>query len=142
MRITVISVNQEEVALVRGTSAFGRRGTFGCPLVVGDAVFIPSGGREDNLRAGSSISVETGYEDVSEFAVVEEAAESMLRLDMPGDYLITGRVVHVAPQGVVRISVRGLHFEIERDELRGVSPEVGQHVSFKLHGLSLWDTGE
>jgi hypothetical protein len=140
MRITVIAVDQSEVSLVRGTSALGWRGQFGCPLVVGDAVFIAARGREANLRAGNSLAVETGYESVAGVKIVP-TAENMRPLDNPGDYLICGRVVHVAPQGIVRVSVRGLIFNLERAELHGLQPQVGDGLEFLLQGLSLWDTG-
>jgi hypothetical protein len=142
VKITVIAVDQDEVALVRGTSALGWRGRFGCPLVVGEVVFIPARGLEDNLRAGNHIQAETGHEEISHFKVNATAAESMQPLELRGDYLVRGLVVHVAPQGMIRVSVRGLEFALERDELGGANPKNGDHVEFHLHGLSLWDTGE
>jgi len=142
VKITVIAIDQDEVALVRGTSALGWRGKFGCPLVVGEVVFIPARGLEDNLRAGNHIQAETGYEEISRFTMNSSPAESMQPLELRGDYLIRGLVVHVAPEGMIRVSVRGLEFAIERRELEGADPRVGDHVEFCLHGLSLWDTGE
>src|SRR5262245_8875576 len=100
MRVTVISVNEDEAVLVRGTSALGMPGKFGCPVVVGDVVFIPSRGFEHNLRPGSTISVETGYESLSEVEVVALDASSNAELmepgGEPGDYLVRGRVVSKA----------------------------------------------
>ena len=130
---------------MKGTSAFGWRGKFGCPLVVGDAVFIPAKGQEDNLRSGNSIAVETGHEDISGFRVLNGdggGKESMQPLPMPGDYLVRGLIVHCAPAGNVRVSVKGLEFTLERAELGGAQPAVGDTVEFALHGLSFWDMAQ
>ena len=142
MRITVITVDPNEPALVRGTSALGWRGKFGCPLVVGEAVFIPARGHEDRLRSGAMINVETGHESISEFKILSEVADGMRPLDCAGDYAVCGHIVHVAPQGIARVSVRGLTFELERSELNDTTPKVGDSVEFLLHGLSLWDSGQ
>lgn len=143
MKITVIAVDQDAVSLVRGTSALGWRGTFGCPLVVGEVIFIPARGYEDNLRAGNSITVQTGYEEISEFKIVQSwQPDGMQPSGAAGDYLVRGEVVHCAPQGNVRINVRGLEFTLEREALNGAQPQLGDRVEFSLHGLSFWDTAE
>jgi hypothetical protein len=141
MKITVTAINTDEAVLVRGTSALGWLGKFGCPLVTGDAVFIPARGHEDNLRAGSQLTVETSFDEVRELQVQRgDVPDSMHPLTNPCDYSITGTVTSVAPQGVVRVSVRGLIFTLERKELNGTNPQVGDHLSFELHRLTLWDT--
>jgi len=49
-------------------------------------------------------------------------------------------VVFTTPQGIVRVSVRGLIFTIDREELEGLNPTLGQYLKFAVHGLTLWDT--
>lgn len=143
MRVTVTAIDQETAVLVRGTSAFGWRGKFGCPVVTGDAVFIPARGRENDLRVGTTLSVEPGHESVSQISIkASAAADSMKPLDNPGDYLVQGKVVSCAPKGVVRVCVRDFVFELQRDELEGLEPAINDSIQFALQGLSFWDKGE
>jgi hypothetical protein len=142
LKITVIAVNQDEAALVRGTSALGWRGKFGCPLVVGEAVFLPCTGRERDLHIGNTIVVEAGYEDISDFVIGSSNALSIQPLDNPGDYLVNAEVLRVAPEGMVQVAVREFELAVERKHLNGTQPCVGNHVTFKLYGLSLWDSGQ
>ena len=142
MRVTVTAIDQETAVLVRGTSAFGWRGKFGCPIVTGDAVFIPARGRERDLRVGNTISVEPGHESVTEVQLHVAGVEGMKPLDNPGDYLLNGKVVFCAPQGVVRVSIRDFVFELQRDELGGLEPAIDDRIQFALHGLSFWDKAE
>jgi hypothetical protein len=140
MKITVTSINTDEAVLVRGTSALGWRGSFGCPLVAGEAVFIPARGHEHNLRPGNSIQVETSFDEVQNVRIVEENADDrMIALGNSCDYEITGTVTFTAPEGIVVVSVRGLNFSLDRKELNGVAPKVGQRLAFELSRLTLWD---
>jgi hypothetical protein len=141
MKITVTGINKDEAVFVRGTSALGWRGSFGCPLVAGEAVFIAARSQEYNLRPGNTISVETSFDEVENVRIVaDDADDSMVALDNPCDYDITGTVTFAAPQGIVVVSVRGLNFSLDRNELKDIAPKVGQHVAFELHRLTLWDT--
>jgi hypothetical protein len=141
MRVTVITVNQDEAVLVRGTSALGVRGTFGCPLVVGDVIFIPSRGFEDNLRMGSTIQVDPGYESVSDVETIpgDELVELMEPAGEPGDYLIQGRVA-ATTGGFTRVSVRGFVFAVDNRDLPECSLQIGDGLRFKLQRLHFWDT--
>ena len=127
---------------MRGTSALGWRGSFGCPMVTGDAVFIPSRGAEASLRAGAEISVDTGYESVEDVQLVLGTTQEYMRgMEDARDYLVGGPVVFVAPLGNIQVSVRGLIFTLERGDLDGLDPQVGDFLHFELHGLTLWDKG-
>jgi len=140
MKITVTAINPDEAVLVRGTSALGWPGKFGCPLVTGDAIFIPARGFEHNLRVGNEIDVETSFEDIDDARIVGgDTPDSMCALDNAGDYEVTGTVTHVAPDGFVRVSVRGLFFALDRKELKGIEPQPGEHLAFRLSRLTLWD---
>jgi hypothetical protein len=141
MRVTIISINEGQAVLVRGTSALGVVGSFGCPLVVGDAVFVASRGFEDNLRGGTTIEVEAGYESLSDIECVsaDEVSETIEPCGEPCDYLVHSRVISVQ-SGIVRVSVRALYLNIEREHLGGLTPEEQGGVRFKLHRLHFWDT--
>jgi hypothetical protein len=141
VRITVTAIeDSDDVVLVRGTSAFGRRGKFGCPLVTGEVIFIAAAGAEGNLRVGNSLNVQTGWESLSNLKLIDSAIPpSMQPLAVSGDYLIRGRVIFVAPQGIVRVSVRGLIFALQRQELDGLDPQLDEMLECCLHGLSMWD---
>lgn len=141
MKITVTSINTEEAVLLRGTSALGWRGKFGCPLVIGDAIFVPARSREYNLKVGNSLTVETSYDEIANVRLVAAGTPDTMRaLDNPTDYEVTGTVTFVAPKGIAKISVRGLMFTLERKELNGIDPHPGQHLTFELRRLTLWDT--
>lgn len=139
MKITVTGINKDEAVLVRGTSALGWRGKFGCPLVAGDAIFIPVRSHEDNLKVGNELTVETSYDEIHNVRLVADAQDSMRALDNSADYDVTGTVMFAAPEGIVKVSVRGLIFTLQRKDLNGVSPKLGQHLAFELHRLTLWD---
>lgn len=142
MRIIVTGINTDEAVLVRGTSALGWRGTFGCPLVTGDAVFIPARGFEHNLRVGNEVVVETSFESISGLHIIPVSAsnpETMHAIDGGRDYFVRGTVVFNAPEGLIRVSVRGFVFTLDREELGGLEPQSGDILEFNLHGLTLWD---
>lgn len=139
MKVTITAIQDDEAVLVKGTSALGHRGKFGCPLVTGEAVFIPARGFERNLRVGNVISVETAHESVSNFRVVDEQSDMMQALDQAGDYAVRGRITLQAPQGRITVAVRGFTFRLDRSELNGQTLSIGQYVQFNLHGLALWD---
>lgn len=140
MRVTVISTDDKEAVLVRGTSALGIRGTFGCPLVVGEVIFIPSRGFEDNLRAGKSIDAEPGYESLSDIAILPAGTQETIQpAAEPGDYAIQCRVLSVVAAGDVRVGIRGFVVAIDRRDLQGLIPKVDDGLKFTMHRLSLWD---
>lgn len=139
MKITITAINPDEAVLIRGTSALGWPGKFGCPLVIGDAIFIPARAHEHELRVGNSISVDASFDEIDEPMVVDDGVpDGMVALATAGDYEVTGSVTHAAPQGNVSVSVRGLNFTIERKELGTVMPEVGQHLRFNVRRLVFW----
>jgi hypothetical protein len=140
MKITVTAIDPDTAVLVRGTSALGWTGKFGCPLVIGDAVFIPARGFEHNLRVGNSIAVDTSFDEVDDVAIVAaDAPDAMVALESAGDYEVIGEVMHAAPEGNVVVSVRGLQFTLERKDLRALVVELGQRLRFNVRRLVFWD---
>lgn len=142
MRITITAINSETPALVPGTSALGWRGKFGCPLGIGDVIYVASAGDEANLRVGSTIAVKTSFEYVNSVSFTSALLNDCLEpVSSQGDYKVRGRVVSVAPEGRVQISVRGLLFDLERESLDGAKPKVNDYAEFQLYGLVFWDKG-
>lgn len=140
MRITVVAVEENEAVLVSGTSAFGIRGKFGCPLVAGEVIFIAARGFEDNLRAGGSITVETDYESLSDVSVLPDGdVQTMEPAAQAGDYVVRGRVLSAVDGGIVRVGVRGFVFDLDCRDIAPLTVEVGQGLRFTVHRLVFWD---
>lgn len=140
MKITITAIDPDTAVLVRGTSALGWSGKFGCPLVIGDATFIPARGFEHNLRVGNSLSVDTSFDEADGVEILaDDAPDSMVALEAAGDYEVTGVVMHAAPLGNVVVSVRGLMFTLERESLGAIRVEPGQHLRFNVRRLAFWD---
>lgn len=140
MKITITAIDPDTAVLVRGTSALGWSGKFGCPLVIGDAIFIPARGFEHNLRIGNSIAVDTSFDEADQIETVgADTADAMVALPTPGDYQVTGGVTHAAPEGNVVVSVRGLMFTLERKDVGACPLAPGQRLRFNVRRLVFWD---
>lgn len=144
MKITVTGINKDEAVFVEGSSALGWSATFGCPLVTGEVIIVPARGHEDDLRPGAEIFVETSFQSVDNVAVVPKppAVESMRRLSDSCEYEVCGLVIACAPQGNVRVSVRGLEFTLHREDLGDLQPQVNDYLRFAVHRLTFWDCSE
>ncbi|MDD4889614.1 MAG: hypothetical protein PHU85_06755 [Phycisphaerae bacterium] len=140
MRIEIVEIDRATPVLICGGVALGYRGHFRCPLTVGAAVIVPCSNREDALRPGARISVETDQESISEFRVLPSRSQpKMTPLANPGDYEIVGEVSAVFDDGVAHIEVEGFSFVLGSNDAAGAALRTGQCVGFKLHQLSLWD---
>lgn len=140
MKVTVTGINTDEAVLVRGTSALGWPGTFGCPVVTGEAIFIPARGYEHDLRIGRELTVEASYNAIDNLEIVAGSEiESMQPLREPYSYKVCGSVTNATNAGNVSVVVRGFAFTLERGDLDGVAPSAGDKLRFELHGLTLWD---
>lgn len=140
MRIEIVEIDRNTSVFVHGQACLGYRGRFRCPLVTGTAVIVPYSGREDNLKAGKSISVETDQESVDEFQMLQtEARPAMLPLEIPGDYEVVGVVTVAFEDGVSYVDVGGFSFCLDCQDTGGAYLRVSQWVRFTIRQLSLWD---
>lgn len=140
MKITVTGINKDEAVLVHGSSALGWPATFGCPLVIGEVIIVPARGQEDDLRPGAEIEVQTSFQSADQIQIVQKphAVESMRRLSDAYEYEVCGIVIASAPQGNVRVSVRGLEFTIDRQDIGELQPQINDYLSFVVHRLAFW----
>lgn len=140
MVIEIVDINKSSTALVSNNKVLGYKCTFKCPIVSGQAVVVPYTNREDALVIGKKLSVETSQEAVYGFKVVSNGTPIKVRpLNEPGDYHIIGEIVLNTGNTVFDIEVDDFSFTIDIEESDGLIPNLGDKVSFKIHGLALWD---
>ena len=140
MDIEIIDIEIDQAVTVNQSGTKGYKGHFRCSIVSGAAIFVPYTGAEMNLKLGNVISVETGQNSISDFKLLQGSQKPQISpLSVPGDYGIIGDVVLNTGDELFDIDVDDFSFVLDNDETMGIIPEVGQCVSFKLHGLSLWD---
>jgi hypothetical protein len=140
MKIEIEDIDRDDVVLVAGGRTLGFRGRFRSPAVSGSTIFVPSTGQEVSLIPGSQICVETGQESISDFKVVEQdQSPCVAEQSVPCDYTIVGTVVLNSDNQLLYIEAAGFVFALDNNDSGGLMPEAGQRVSFRLHGLLLWD---
>jgi hypothetical protein len=111
-----------------------------------DALFYSDGGRR--LPPGDNVSVEILQSSVFDFTIVNATAPSMSAGERPGEFLLVGLVNTVVENGAgqafgLDVDVGGLRFWLDPEvDTDGVVAHKGQWVSFRVDGLSLWDTYE
>ncbi len=112
----------------------------------GSAWFVPASGKADG-NAGQTLEVELSQERVTQ-VTLEDAKDFEPRvqnLSEPASYRVTGFVDFVTQLKdpieacIVYISVGNANFTLTTSELGGIKPVQGGHLSFTVHGLSLWD---
>jgi hypothetical protein len=139
MNITIEKIDRDKVIQV-SENALGYVAEFTCPLVSGKAYIVPYGNKDEYLKPGISISVETSQEKVTQFKIESEFKEhSIKKLEKDFEYLITGTVVLNSDNEVFYIEAGDFTFALDIEETEGIIPYKGDYVSFTIHGLSLWD---
>ena len=140
MNIEIESIDHNNVVMVRNDKVLGYQCRFRCPFVSGEAIIVPYEGRDDKLRVGNIISVETDQESVSEFKIADPDSNPAIKTaSNPGDYKVVGKTVHNTGDEIFDIDVGDFSFVIDIEESKGIIPKIGDKVSFKIHRLSLWE---
>lgn len=141
MKVTIVEIDAGQSVSVPGTTQLGHPARFRAPSVEGPATLVLRTGREPP-GPGEVLDVDAKHAYISHFAELREpTAPRVEPLADAGDYRVEGPVMYRYDSGDFGVESGGFIFTLHRDDARGALPEPRRWVSFRLHGLSLWERG-
>ncbi|MGL4610660.1 MAG: hypothetical protein ACRCYY_13435 [Trueperaceae bacterium] len=135
--IKILNLKKSSTQLAHDEQAGIYDVTFQIKKVKGMAKLVTS----ETIKKGSTLSVGTGFEKISEFSVYGDADALPVQisaLPTEGDFKIVGKVVF-ASEDVLSVDVDDFGFTLEVQEINNKPLKEDQMVSFVVHSLWFYD---
>lgn len=140
MEIKLIEINPTLVP-TPGSRRQGYLTRFSAGTVVAWAVVVPDQDREEELKAGMTLPVQTSYDHLENWEAGTDVT-SVQPLEKPGDYRVHGRLWMVGETSAAIVEAGVFAFDVSTSELPKPRPADGAFVAFTVRGLSLWESVE